>query len=287
MANLELHRIGDNLGVEVRGINLFSDVDAATAGLIRDALSEHSVLVFRGQDLAPADIAAFGRKFGRLSPHVLARYRTRDVPEVAYVTNRDAAGNVDSFGVDRATVWHTDETYRADLPWFTMLHGLEVPREKGGTLFTDMRAAYDGLPEAMKQRLEAVVGLHGRHTGPQGRFFAQERGNWISDEQAQAHETEQRHPAVLTHPLSRRKILFVNPLHTNGFVDMEREEGIRLVRDLAAHATQDRFVYYHQWKAGDVVIWDDYATMHRNAGDSGPGQARVFLRLIVRRESVH
>jgi len=287
MAKPELQAIGANLGMEVKGLNLATDVDPTMTEWIRDALIAHPVLVFREQNLSPADIAAFGRNFGDLRPHVLAQYRTKDYPEVAYVTNRDAAGKIDPFGVNRATIWHTDETYREELPWFTMLHGLEVPRDKGGTMFADMRKAYDELPDDVRLRLDKLTGLHGRHTGPQGRYFTPKRGDWTSDEQARAYETEIRHPAALIHPFSKRRILFVNPLHTNGFVGMDQAEGIQFVRDLAAHATEDRFVYYHQWKVGDVVIWDDYATMHRNAGDSSPGEARVFLRTIVRARSVH
>jgi len=78
-----------------------------------------------------------------------------------------------------------------------------------------------------------------------------------------------------------RRILFVNPMHTHGFIGMTREEAWPLIEELAEHATQDRFVYYHHWRVGDVLMWDELATMHRGAGDYRPGERRVMLRTIV------
>jgi taurine dioxygenase len=90
-----------------------------------------------------------------------------------------------------------------------------------------------------------------------------------------------RWPAVTRHPVTGRSILFVNPMHTHGFVDMKREEAWPLIEELAAHATQERFVYYHRWRVGDVLIWDERATMHRGAGDYRPDERRIMLRTIV------
>ena len=88
-------------------------------------------------------------------------------------------------------------------------------------------------------------------------------------------------PAVIEHPVTGRPILFVNPMHTHGFVGMEREEAWPLIEELAEHATQDRFVYYHRWRVGDVLMWDERATMHRGAGDYRPDERRIMLRTIV------
>ena len=90
-----------------------------------------------------------------------------------------------------------------------------------------------------------------------------------------------RRPAVTRHPVTDRPILFVNPMHTHGFVGMAREEAWPLIEELAEHATQDRFVYYHHWRVGDVLMWDERATMHRGAGDYRPDERRVMLRTIV------
>ena len=143
-------------------------------------------------------------------------------------------------------------------------------------MFADMRAAYDALPEAQKQRLSGLIGLHGRTNGPAGdRLYGADKG--ATDKKY----GDVQWPAVTRHPVTGRSILFVNPMHTHGFVGMNREEAWPLIEELADHATQERFVYYHRWRAGDVLIWDERATMHRGAGDYRPDERRIMLRTIV------
>ena len=272
---LELRPLGKALGTEALGVDL-SRLDDDTFAWIREAFAEHPVLVFRDQHLGAGDIAAFGRRFGTPRRHALVKYRHPEYPEVSWLTNVEEDGKVDWYGVKRATDWHTDSTYEEKLPLLAMLHALEVPATKGGTMFADMRAAYDALPEAMKQRLAGLVGLHGRSSGPAGeRLYGDDKGK------TEKVYTELPRPAVASHPVTGRPILFVNPMHTHGFDGMEREAAWELIEELAAHATQDRFTYYHSWRIGDLLIWDERATMHRGAGDYHPEEHRVMLRTIV------
>jgi taurine dioxygenase len=274
----QLRPLGETLGTEAVGIDLSQPIDEPTFAWVARAFAEHPVLVFRDQHLGAAELAAFGRRFGAPRQHALVAYRYSGVPEVSWLRNVDEAGDIDWYGVKRATDWHTDSTYEEELPLLAILHALEVPAAKGGTMFADMRAAYDGLPEAMKQRLAGLVGLHGRSDGPAGmRLYSRDEAENMTDKRY----VEQPRPAVINHPVSGRPILFVNPMHTHGFAGMDREEAWRLIEELAAHATQDRFVYYHSWWVGDVLMWDERATMHRGAGDYRPEERRVMLRTIV------
>ena len=271
----QLRPLGETLGTEALGVNL-ARLDDATFAWIEDAFAEHPVLVFREQTLAAADIAAFGRRFGVPRKHALVKYRHPDHEEVSWLTNVEEDGQIDWYGVKRATEWHTDSTYEEKLPLLGMLHALELPSQKGGTMFADMRAAYDGLPDATKQRLTGLVGLHGRTDGPAGeRLYGDEKGA------TERKYTEIARPAVINHPVTGRPILFVNPMHVHGFEGMPREESWPLIEELAAHATQDRFTYYHSWRVGDLLIWDERATMHRGAGDYRPDERRIMLRTIV------
>jgi taurine dioxygenase len=274
----ELRRLGVALGTEVRGVDLSTPVDDATFAWIRAAFAEHPVLVFRDQRLGAADLAAFGRRFGTPRRHALVDYRHPEYPEVSWLRNVDEAGNTDWYGVKRATDWHTDSTYEEELPLLAMLHALEVPARKGGTMFADMCAAYMALPTAMQQRLAGLTGLHGRSDGPAGaRLYSRDECEGMTDKIY----VEQPRPAVVPHPVTGRPILFVNPMHTHGFAGMARAEAWQLIEELAAHSTQDRFVYYHAWRVGDLLLWDERATMHRGAGDYEPEQRRVMLRTIV------
>src|SRR5580700_8946386 len=271
----KIRPLGETLGAEALGIDL-SRLDDDGFAWIESAFAEHPVLVFREQNLGATELAAFGRRFGQPRVHSLVKYRHREHPEVSWLTNIDETGKVDWFGVKRATDWHTDSPYDEDLPRLAILHALEVPSSKGGTMFADMRAAYDTLPEAMKQRLSGLAGLHGRGDGPAGvRLYGDDKGK------TEKEYAELPRPAVTHHPVTGRPILFVNPMHCHGIVGMSREESWPLIEELAAHATQEGFVYYHSWQVGDLLIWDERATMHRGAGDYAPNEHRVMLRTIV------
>ncbi len=273
----QLRPFGEHLGAEALGVDL-SKLDDATFAWIGRAFAEHPVLVFRDQHLGAGDIAAFGRRFGAPRIHSLVSYRHEEYPEVSWLRNVDEDGGVDWYGVKRATDWHTDSTYEEVLPLLAMLHALEIPSTKGGTMFADMCAAYDALSPEMKERLSALVGLHGRTDGPAGaRLYDPEEEMRRTDKRY----VEQRRPAVINHPVTGRPILFVNPMHVHGFDGMAREEAWQLIEELADHATQDRFTYYHSWRVGDLLIWDERATMHRGAGDYHPEERRIMLRTIV------
>ena len=273
----ELRPLGEALGTEALGIDL-AQLDDATFSWIGQAFAEHPVLVFRDQHLGAGDIAAFGRRFGTPRPHALVGYRHAEHPEVSWLRNVDEDGAIDWYGVKRATDWHTNSTYEEELPLLAMLHALEIPATKGGTMFADMCAAYEALPPAMKDRLAGLVGLHGRTDGPAGaRLYEPDEAMNRTDK----NYVEKPRPAVIRHPVSGRPILFVNPMHTHGFAGMDREAAWPLIEELAAHATQERFTYYHSWRVGDLLIWDERATMHRGAGDYHPEERRVMLRTIV------
>jgi taurine dioxygenase len=272
----QLRSLGDTLGTEALGIDLTKSLDEETFAWISRAFAEHPVLVFRDQDLGAAELAAFGRRFGTPRKHALIKYRHADHPDVSWLTNVEEDGKVDWYGVRRATDWHTDSTYEDEPPILAILHAKEIPSEKGGTMFADMRAAYDALASTMKERLSDLVGLHSRSTGPAGeRLYGDDKG--VTEKTYRDVER----PAVVPHPVTGKPILFVNPMHTHGFVGMAREEAWKLIEELAEHATQERFVYYHRWRVGDVLMWDECATMHRGAGDYRPYERRVMLRTIV------
>ena len=129
----ELRPLGETLGTEALGIDLSRPLDDATFGWIERAFAEHPVLVFRNQNLGPAELATFGRRFGGPRIHSLVKYRHSEYPEVSWLTNVDADGKVDWFGVKRATDWHTDSPYDDDLPRLAILHAKEVPAAKGGS----------------------------------------------------------------------------------------------------------------------------------------------------------
>ena len=271
----KLRPLGHALGTEALGVDLGQPLDDETFAWIERAFAEHPVLVFRDQNLGAAELGVIGRRFGKPRPHSLVDYRHPDHPEVSYLRNVDREGKVDWFGVKRAADWHTDSTYEPELPLLAILHALEIPSEKGGTIFADMCAAYAALPEAMKKRLSTLTCLHNHTRGPAGGAF------YDAVKKAQTEYPDKPRPAVITHSVTGRPILFVNPMHVHGFVGVDHDEGWGLIEELARYATQERFVYHHSWRVGDALMWDERATMHRGAGDYHPEERRVMLRTIV------
>ncbi len=269
--------IAKTFGVEVQGVDLSKPLDAETSAWIDRAINEHAIVIFRNQNLDAGRLAEFGRLFGSPTPHSLERYRHPDVPEVSFLTNLDEQGKPDKFGAKRATAWHTDETYEKQLPRLAILHALEVTSARGGTIFADMRTAYDSLPTALRERLDTLTARHGYTTGPDGEKLY---GGELARKFAKSHP-EQHRPAIAVHPRTGRRILFVNPLHTHGFVGLEQDEALELIETLSAHSTRPENIYYHSWQVGDVLMWDETSTMHRGAGDYDPEERRVMLRTIV------
>ena len=200
----------------------------------------------------------------------------RDCPEVSWLTNVEEDGKVDWYGVKRATDWHTDSTYEDHLPLLAILHAKEVPSEKGGTMFADMRAAYDSLAEARKQQLEGLTAQHGRSIGPAGeKLYGDEKG--VTDKTVSRGALAGGH----RHPVTDRPILFVNPMHTLWLRRHGAGRGLATDRGTGRARDPGAFVYYHHWRVGDVLMWDERATMHRGAGDYRPEERRIMLRTIV------
>ena len=163
---LTIRPLSDAMGGEIAGIDLRNPLDDTTFAAIETALDDHLVIVFRNQDLDPPALAAFGQRFGKLRPHALESYRHKEHEDVSYIRNVDDEGNFDPFGKIRASTWHADATYEADLPRAAILHAKEIPASGGGTIFANMCAAYDGLPGEKQEKLADLVALHGYTTGP-------------------------------------------------------------------------------------------------------------------------
>jgi taurine dioxygenase len=277
-AQLSIRPLGKKLGTEIAGVDL-AQLDDETFAEIEAVFRDHPVLVFRDQQLDAPQLAAFGARFGHLRPHILENYRHPDHPNVSFITNVAKDGSVDKFGVVRASSWHADETYDPPeaLPRLAILHAVEVPTEKGGTLFADMYSAYDKLSPEMKETLAGMTGRHGYTDGPDAwKIYTPEHIRMRNEGRPEC-----LHPAIKEHPVTGRKVLFVNPTHCHGFVGMTNEESTPLIEELRDHSIQDDLIYYHSWRVGDVVIWDEIATMHRGAADAAPEERRIMLRTIV------
>jgi alpha-ketoglutarate-dependent 2,4-dichlorophenoxyacetate dioxygenase len=270
----KLHR---HFVTEVSPVDLRQVHDRETLAQIRAGMDEYAVLVFRDQPFTDDEHLAFaqrldGRLHSRTGSRVLGKSRLGD-EALSDISNVDEAGDIMQpddrrrmYGLGNR-LWHTDASFQDPPGRYSMLSAKIVPPVGADTEFADMRAAYDALAAPMTAPL---AGLRVRHSIVHSR---QTLGfEFSGDEQEMLQGAV--HPLIRTIPRSHRRSLYLAS-HASRIIDWPVPEGRLLLRDLMEHATQPEFVYRHAWRVGDLVIWDNRATMHR---------ARPFDDAKVRRE---
>jgi len=262
---LVIRPIPGALGAEVIGLDLSRPLADADFRRIHRAHLDHHVLVFRDQRITPAEQVAFSRRFGPLQIHVLKGFLLPDHPEVLVVSNiKDAQGQPIGLG-DAGHFWHSDLSYKDKPSLGSLLHAQELPAEGGDTLFANQHAAYDALPDDLRER---IAGLRAEHSYLARYEELRARSPWRPKLSAQqlAEVVPAVHPVVRTHPETGRKALFVSEHFTTRIVGLPEAESRALLERLFAHSVEARFVYRHAWRAHDMVFWDNRSVMHLAAG---------------------
>jgi len=277
------------VGAEISGLELAQNVDADMYREIEKVFHERSVIVFRNQRLTTAQHVAFSRHFGEVEVPTNRQYSLAAQPEIYVVSNIVENGrNVGN--ADAGRVWHTDSSYMKIPSRCSLLHAIEVPHDDAGkplgaTWFASMTAAYDELSDDMKRRIAGLQGVH-NYTIQYERRLAKVKAQGGQREELtgelKSKVPDVVHPVVVTHPLTGRKCVYVNTAFVIGIVGMDEAEGNRLRDELIAHSTADRFVYRHEWRVGDLVIWDNIATQHLAIADFTPQQRRLMYRTTVK-----
>ena len=250
----------DQIGARVSGIDLSSALTLSDMKTLQTALPKYRALSFAEQRLEPADFIRFGNCFGTPLPHVLAHLRLKGNPEILVLTNIVKDDNKPN-GHNGAAFWHTDNSYEAQPASATMLYARQVPVNGGETLVCDMFAAYQALPEAMKQQCSKLMVRHQYGNRDQDKEFS--AGQLQGEQVKQVPEVI--HPLVYRHPVSLGKCLYAVAASARSIVGMPDNEAIELLTELKAHCTQPQFVLKHPYAVDEVFIWDTIATMHAAA----------------------
>ena len=260
-----LRPLQERFAAEVTGVDLRTLQDPSELEAVREAMDRFAVLVFRAQQLSDAEQLAFAERFdGKLHTKtgsaVLGRNRFGN-EALTDISNVDENGEVMPAGDRRRMyglgnrLWHTDASFEDPPGRYSMLHARVLPPVEADTEFADMRAAYDELDDATKAKLE---GLQVHHSIA----YSRETLGFEFSEEERARLKGAVHPLVRTNPRTARRSLYLAS-HASHVVGWPVPDGRLLLRDLTEHATQPRFVYRHSWRAADLVIWDNLATMHR------------------------
>jgi alpha-ketoglutarate-dependent 2,4-dichlorophenoxyacetate dioxygenase len=252
---------------EVSGINCRRPLDPVEITAIERGMDRYAVLVFRDQPLTDEEQIAFTRHFGELESYATAGHIRRAAeqrlgPGIADFSNLDKHGNIISaeervwFFKLGDRLWHSDSSFRPVPAKYSLLSSRVIPSWGADTEFADMRAAYDALDHRTKAEVADLVCEHSLIYSREAIGFTD-----LTPEEIRAFAPV-RHPLVRVHPKSGRKSLFLAS-HTGAIVGWTIPEARMFLRDLTEHATQHEFVYSHKWRAGDLVVWDNRATMHR------------------------
>jgi alpha-ketoglutarate-dependent 2,4-dichlorophenoxyacetate dioxygenase len=274
---------GDFVAV-IGGVDLRENLTDAEFAEVEAAFERHGVIVFHSQDITDDQQIAFSERFGHLEKSV-RRHRARSVsnPYVSDISNVTPEGELmaedsEAMSYNRGNqLWHADSSFKQVPAKASLLSAREVPPVAGATEFCDMRAAWDALPNAMKTRID---GLQAMHSLAYSRAtMGYNAGNEFFDiEKAEVPPVAQ--PLVRVSAVTGRKSLYVGS-HAAYIVGMDREAGRVLLDELMAHAAQDRFIHVHNWKASDLVMWDNRCVNHRGRPWESQKYRRVMRRTTV------
>jgi taurine dioxygenase len=263
-------------GAEVRGINLADEIDPAARAELNRAFANHHVLVIRDQELSPEGFKKAAQVFGELLQHDKKETHVPGHPDVYYVSNDQI---VNGKRIIPGESFHTDHSNHPAPPKATTLFAVSLPSSGGDTQYVNMHDAYDDLSEAMKRRIDGMRAVHVYLSKYSPRSLG-----LLTEESRKALPPPGIHPLVRVHPDNGRKALYLNPVRIESIVGMEDSEALDLIGELMAHATQKKYEYRHQWRHGDMVIWDNRSVMHQANPDYDMNERRYLYRLMLKGE---
>lgn len=275
---------GEMLGAEIEGLDLSQPLDDASFAALSALWDEKLVLVMRDQHLSDEQLIAFSKRLGELDPPGPNPYGKPFLdahPELNVISNIVEDGVAKGNLGDGEAVWHADMTYQDLPPKAAVLYALEVPEGQGDTWFANMFAAYDELPLDLAQAIERKVAVHDASHNSAG--ILRKGYEPVTD----VRETPgARHPLVRTDPRSGRRCLFLGRRPRSWIVGMPVEDSDALLDRLWAHATQDRFVFKHHWRVGDLLMWQNLAVLHRRDAFDSSVRRRLHRAQIRGEERV-
>ena len=251
-----IRNLTPTFGAEVSGIDLSKEMSATAQKTIKELWAEHQLLLFRGQTMGEIDLVRSSRYLGELEIHIRREYLSEENPEVLLVSNIKKDGRPVGILSDTEVGWHFDQIYLPRPAVGSMLMAVKLPSSGGQTSFADMTAAYEALPDDIKNRIDGKKAVQSYEA-----FNAQFSVPTNKTQKVQSPDIEQ--PLVRTHPVSGRKALYICPGMTTQIVGMDKGESDKTLEFLFSLSVKPEFVYTHDWQMGDVLLWDNASTMHR------------------------
>ena len=275
---------GQGLGARVENIDLSQPLTSENYKTIEGLLGKYGVLCFPKQTLTSQQLKDYSSNFGTLEVNVANIYQEPGLPEVMILSNKKVDGKPIGLG-DAGQDWHTDMSYSKMIAFTNVLYGIEIPHRDGEPLgcteFSNMRAAYLALPDAMKVKLDGMTVLHDFNK------FWENMRKQPGSTRAPLTEAQRKakppvsHPIFLTHPITGEKVLYANPGYSIQINELPKEESDQILEYLFEHQLQTKFRYRHRWTEGDVLMWDNMGTIHNAVADYKPEEHRYIKRCQV------
>jgi taurine dioxygenase len=284
MTTLNIQPLGQVLGARIHDLDLSLHLNDETIESIVQALGRYGVVSFPRQKLTPPQQRDFCARFGELEINVAGAYQEPGIPQMMILSNMVENGKPVGIA-DAGQDWHTDMSYSRLVAFANVLYGIKIPHRNGqplgNTEFCSMHAAYDALPDDWKERLEGKTATHDF-----AKFWDMMRREKGSNrppltEAQKAAKPPVSHPVVMKHPITGRKVLYVNPGYATRINEIDPQESDRWLDFLFQHQLQESFRYRHLWQEGDVLMWDNLGTVHNAVADYRHDEHRLIKRCQV------
>jgi taurine dioxygenase len=275
---------GRVLGASIEGLDLSQSLAEHEVDQLIQALGRYGVLRFPRQQLGARQQKDFAARFGELEVNVAGAYQEPGIPEVMVLSNIVKDGKPIGMA-DAGQDWHTDMSYSRMIAFANVLYALEVPqrngRPLGGTEFSSMHAAYEGLAEDLKQKLDGMSVLHdfNKFWEMMRREKASKRPP-LTEAQRKA-KPPVSHPIFLVHPITGKKVLYANPGYSVRINELPGKESDEMLAFLFEHQLKPEYRYRHEWAKGDLLMWENFGTIHNAIADYGPDEHRLIKRCQV------
>ncbi|MEV0027889.1 TauD/TfdA family dioxygenase [Nocardia sp. NPDC050793] len=281
MSRYHLDPLTPKFGASIFGIDLSLPVDESDATSLIEDLLKYRVLVVRDQTLSHEDHLRVSRFFGKPETHVQDQYTVPGFRQIVTISNIHRNGvPIGMYDGDNEQEWHTDLSWKAQMSAVSLLYSVIAPEVGGETRFADTIAAYDDLPAGLRARIDGLETVHSMlHLFE--RQAADNPAKVPLTEAQRAQVPDVVHPLVRLHPETGRRSLLLGDMIIRGIVGVDETESAQLLDQLHTHATASRYVYSHRWAVGDLVIWDNRATMHTASPCDHTRHQRLLYRTTV------
>lgn len=281
----EIRKLSGALGAEVRGVDFAGQVSDDQITAVRQALADHLVLTFPDQALDPDGQKRVTRHFGEFGVEPFVRTMP-DHPEIVEVIKAETEVKTVNFGGQ----WHSDWSFQQSPPAMTILHAKELPPYGGDTLFCNMYRAFETLSPGFQEMLAGLTAIHSarRSYGLDSPIFGKVRETMTMkiDSTEEAH-AETEHPAVITHPVTGRRALFINAVYTTRFKDMTEAESQPILDYLHKHATNENNICRVSWQPEQLTMWDNRVTQHFAMNDYDGHRRRLHRTTVKGEQPIH